>query len=56
MKQNSVIGASTCYAVGYSHEKMSAKALGSENVRNAILDFLLNYCGLYESLREKKVG
>jgi hypothetical protein len=35
---------------------MSTKALNNENTRVAILDFLMNYCGLYEALREKKVG
>lgn len=30
---------------------MSSQALGSERVRNGILDILLNYAGLYEGLR-----
>jgi type I restriction enzyme R subunit len=39
-----------------AHQNMSAKALNSESTRKSILEFLLNYCGLYESLREKKAG
>ena len=39
-----------------AHSSMSAKALNSEPTQHAMLEFLLNYCGLYESLKEKKVG
>jgi len=34
-----------------AHTAMSSQALGSERVRNGILDILLNYAGLYEGLR-----
>jgi hypothetical protein len=35
-----------------------ARVLNSdnENTHGAILDFPMNYCGLYEALREKKAG
>lgn len=36
-----------------AHTAMSSQALGSERVRNGILEILLNYAGLYEGLREK---
>ena len=39
-----------------AHEKMGTKAINSEQTRYAILHLLLNHCGLYEMLREKKVG
>lgn len=36
-----------------AHTAMSGQALGSERVRNGILDILLNYAGLYEGLRAR---
>ena len=38
-----------------AHTAMSGQALGSERVRNGILEILLNYAGLYEGLRSRAV-
>jgi type I restriction enzyme R subunit len=36
-----------------AHTAMSTQALGSESVRRALLDILLNHTDLYQSLRDR---
>jgi type I restriction enzyme, R subunit len=47
---NAIIGAYD------AHSAMSAKALNDEKVRAGIMDILLNYSRLWESLRERKAS